>query len=164
MRLDLCVLACVCVRVCAGTRIGLSFDVTFAHDLLLGCVFGCIACNSFGNSPQTFSTVYGTLAVVEDKFFFGDSDNYFYRCACVHACACVCVCACPLCLLHPLTCACGAGCAWGFFRFDLATGQYDGVTVQSSRNTQMMGFDGQNVCVSDTSGNAQCFQGERVSV
>ena len=81
MRLDLCVLACVCVRVCAGTRIGLSFDVTFAHDLLLGCVFGCIACNSFGNSPQTFSTVYGTLAVVEDKFFFGDSDNYFYRCA-----------------------------------------------------------------------------------
>ena len=78
-----------------------------------------------------------------------------------------CVGACPLCLLHPLTCACGAGCAWGggfFFRFDLATGQYDGVTVQSSRNTQMMGFDGQNVCVSDTSGNAQCFQGVCVCV
>ena len=147
------------VRVCAGTRIGLSFDVTFAHDLLLGCVFGCIACNSFGNSPQTFSTVYGTLAVVEDKFFFGDSDDYFYRY--VPACVYVCVCAClPLLLPHPLTRACGAC----FGRFDLATGQYDGVTVQSSRNTEMMGFDGQNVCVSDEYGNAQCYQGVCVCV
>ena len=44
-------------------------------------------------------------------------------------------------------------------RFDLATGEYDGVSLYSSHNTQMMGFDGQNVCVSDTSGNAQCFEG-----
>ena len=51
-----------------------------------------------------------------------------------------------------------------FFRFDLATGQYDGVTVQSSYSMHMMGFDGQNVCVSDTSGNAQCFQGVCVCV
>ena len=46
--------------------------------------------NSFANAPQSFSTVYGTLAVIEDKFFFGDSDHYFYRFVRVYVCMCIC--------------------------------------------------------------------------
>ena len=45
-------------------------------------------------------------------------------------------------------------------RFDLATGAFDGLTLEANRNAQLMGFDGQNVCVSDSTGKAQCFKGE----
>ena len=31
--------------------------------------------NSFSPAPKLFSTVYGTLAVVRDKFFFGGSKH-----------------------------------------------------------------------------------------
>ena len=170
---------CLCLCLCMSTS---QFWFVF-HQLLplLGIP------NSFSPAPKLFSTVYGTLAVVRDKFFFGGSSNQFFRCVlaplCVCACLCVCLCACvPVCLcahmlvrrplprrvvhahkaavfvsISPNTTLLGS---LHVHRFDLATGAFDGLTLEANRNAQLMGFDGQNVCVSDSTGKAQCFKGE----
>ena len=87
---------CLCLCLCMSTS---QFWFVF-HQLLplLGIP------NSFSPAPKLFSTVYGTLAVVRDKFFFGGSSNQFFRCVLAPLCVCVPLCV-PVCL-----CACVRTC------------------------------------------------------
>eukprot|EP00043_Microstomoeca_roanoka_P020559 m.251052 g.251052 ORF g.251052 m.251052 type:complete len:4501 (+) comp17182_c0_seq1:360-13862(+) len=44
------------------------------------------------------------------------------------------------------------------YRFDLQTGAFDGNTISTSFSVYKLGFDGQNICVSDSGNNIECWR------